>query len=84
MKKLEKDELEAFVAKLNKQNVIDDRNNKYRLAKYDAAVFTDEDRPFIKFYPDYLKGVKDAMLALGYDEGWINDTFKKALEKNLL
>ena len=27
MKKLEKDELDAFVAQLNKQNVIDDRKN---------------------------------------------------------
>jgi len=84
MKKLEKDELDAFVAQLNKQNVIDDRKNKYRLAKYDAAVFDEDERPLIKFYPDYLKGVRDTMIALGYDEGWVNDTFRKALEKSLI
>lgn len=84
MKKLEKDELDAFVTQLNKQNVIDDRKNKYRLAKYDAAVFDEDERPLIKFYPDYLKGVRDTMIALGYDEGWVNDTFRKALEKSLI
>lgn len=84
MKKLEKDELNDFITKLNRQNVLDDRKNKYRLAKYDATLFDEKDRPLIKFYPDYLKGVRDTMLALGYDEGWVNDTFRKALEKNLL
>lgn len=84
MKKLEKDELDAFVAQLNKQNIIDDRKNKYRLAKYDAAVFDENERPLIKFYPDYLKGVRDTMIALGYDECWVNDTFRKALEKSLI
>lgn len=84
MKKLEKDELAAFIDQLNKDVVTADRNNKRRLAKYDATLFDEKDRPAIKFYPDYLKGVRDTMIALGYDEGWVNDTFRKALEKKLL
>ena len=84
MKKLEKYELEEFINNLNKINVNEEIRNIERLKKYDNALFGDADVPLTKAYPYYLKGIRDAMLALGYTEGWVNDTFRKILENNML
>lgn len=35
-------------------------------------------------YPRYLKAIRVSLVALGYDETWVNTTFRDALEKRYL
>ena len=35
-------------------------------------------------YPRYIKGVRASLVALGYDEEWVNSEFRDAIEKRYL
>lgn len=35
-------------------------------------------------YPRYIKGVRASLVALGYDEKWVNSEFRDAIEKRYL
>ena len=41
-----------------------------------------EERP--KGYPRYLKAVRVSLVELGYDEQWVDTTFRTALEKEYM
>lgn len=35
-------------------------------------------------YPRYIKGVRASLVALGYDEKWVDSEFRNAIEKRYL
>ena len=69
-------ELDKFLDQLNKDIILEDRNIKYKLAKYDNSG--------IKLYPNYLLGVRDTMKALGYDQKWLDTEFIPKLNDRML
>ena len=71
-----KSEMDTYINKIGRTELFDElkdiHNSAYGLIRGSIP------------YPRYLKAIRVSLVALGYDEEWVESTFKEALEKKYL
>lgn len=76
--KMDEDEMNEYIENIGRTELFDEleniNNENYTIIRPNCS----------KVYPRYLKAIRVGLVAQGYDENWVNTTFRDALEKRYL
>lgn len=72
------EEMDAFIDKVARHELHQELEQMY------IAQRACSDSPVKWGYPRYLKAVRASLVALGYDEDWVNGPFRMVLERKYL
>lgn len=72
-KQMTAEEMQSFIEKVGRSELYEELED---LSKGEYKLVRPNSNP----YPRYLKAVRVSLIALGYDEGWVESTFRDALE----
>lgn len=72
------EEMDVFIDKVARHELHQELEQMY------IAQRACTDSPVKWGYPRYLKAVRASLVALGYDEDWVNGPFRTALERKYL
>ena len=74
-KQMTTEEMNEFIEKINRAELTEELKVLNKCGKCPVISFN---------YPKYLKAIRVSLVALGYDERWVDSVFRSALEKRYL